>query len=78
MSSAQDPVAFRLALNRALQGTGIVVGFRTITPTDVWILAWRINGTALMRILHVALDADAPDLVNQVAAIIRRDFEDHR
>ncbi|HET7056324.1 MAG TPA: hypothetical protein VFI12_07660 [Thermomicrobiales bacterium] len=74
MSDARDPAVFRLALNRALGDAGITVGIRPITPTNVWVVAWRVNGKSVMRILHVALDGETPDLVEQVAALIRREF----
>jgi hypothetical protein len=74
MADSVDAARLRIELNRALGADGISVGIRSITPTDVWVVAWRINGVATVRLLHVALDSGTDNLVRVVAETIRRDF----
>ena len=74
MADSVDAVLLRIELNRALSADGISVGIRSITATDVWVVAWRLNGAAIVRVLHVALDSGTDDLAKVVAEIIRREF----
>lgn len=77
MADPMDAATLRAALNRELSAEGITVGIREITPTDIWILAWRVNGRAEVQILHVPLDVADPEFVTIVAETIRRAFREH-
>ena len=77
MADPIDAVALRAALNRDLGADGITVGIRELTPTDTWILAWRVDGSAEVRVLHVALDVADPEFVRAVVEIIRRELQEY-